>query len=48
MIPHTPWYIIARRAIPFALLQVLLRVCYFLVLIGYGKASALEFRDLTL
>lgn len=39
----TPWYIVARRLVPFLLLQGLLRVCYILVLMGYGRKSAREF-----
>ncbi|MEH6505041.1 MAG: hypothetical protein V7786_02110 [Sulfitobacter litoralis] len=43
-IENTPWHTVARRLVPFLLLQGLLRLCWLLVWAGYGEATAREFK----
>lgn len=42
------WHVIARRLIPFVVLQILLRFCWLLVLVGYGRHEAREFAKMNL
>jgi hypothetical protein len=39
----TPWYVIARRLLPYAALRVLLHLSWLMVLIGFGRAEARRF-----
>ncbi|MFX4300237.1 hypothetical protein [Pseudosulfitobacter pseudonitzschiae] len=38
-----PWYTVLRRLIPYAILWILLRLSWLMVLIGFGRAEARRF-----
>lgn len=38
-----PWYVIARRLVPYTILWVLLRLSWLMVLIGFGREAARRF-----
>jgi hypothetical protein len=40
---EVPWYIVARRLVPYMLLSVIVPFVYVLLLLGYGKDQARRF-----